>query len=95
MDDTALLSRIRVVVVSTRAALRSLEPSDPQRPDVLARGLSLLDDLEHDAASADGTAVLDRFAAARSQLMAMAGAPDDIPTDPGFAAMSDEPAGRQ
>ena len=71
MDDTALLFRIRVVVISTRAALRSLGPSDPQRPDVLARGLSLLDDLEHDAASADGTAVSDRFAAARAELMAI------------------------
>jgi hypothetical protein len=71
MDDTALLLRIRVVVVSTRAAMRSLRPSDPQRPDVLARGLSLLDDLEHDAASADGTAVSDRLAAARAELMAI------------------------
>jgi hypothetical protein len=81
MDDAALLLRIRVVVVSTRAALRSLRPSDPQRPDVLARGLSLLDDLEPDPASADGTAVSDRLVAARAQLTAMARAPDDLPTD--------------
>jgi hypothetical protein len=72
MDDTALLLRIRVVLVSTRAAVRSLRPSDPQRPDVLARGLSLLDDLEQDAASADGTAVSERLAAARAELMAIA-----------------------
>ncbi len=71
MDDTALLLRIRVVVVSTRAALRSLRPSDPQRPDVLARGLSLLDDLQHHAASADGTALSERLAAARAELMAI------------------------
>ena len=77
MDDTALLFRIRVVVVSTRAALRSLRPSDPQRPDVLARGLSLLDDLEQDASGADGTVLSDRLAAAREQLAAMARAPDD------------------
>jgi hypothetical protein len=71
MDDTALLLRIRVVLVSTRAAVRSLRPSDPQRPDVLARGLSLLDDLEQDAASADGGAMSERLAAARAELMAI------------------------
>ncbi len=71
MDDTALLLRIRVVLVSTRAAVRSLKPTDPQRPEVLARGLSLLDDLERDAAGADGSAVSDRFAAARDELNSM------------------------
>ena len=81
MDDTALLLRIRVVVISTRAALRSLRPSDPQRPGVLARGLSLLDDLEHDAVSADGTAMRERLAAARAQLAAMARAPDEVSPD--------------
>ena len=81
MDDTALLLRIRVVLVSTRAGVRSLKPSDPQRPDVLARGLTLLDDLKKHAAGADGTAMPDRLAAARVELMAMARAHDDIPTD--------------
>lgn len=71
MDDAALLLRMRVVLVSTRAAVRSLKPTDPQRSDVLARGLSLLDDLEQDAASTDGTAMSERLAAARAELMAL------------------------
>jgi hypothetical protein len=81
MDDAALLFRIRVVLVSTRAAVRSLRPSDPQRPDVLARGLSLLDDLERDAPSTDGTRMSERLAAARAQLKAMAQAPDEVSPD--------------
>ena len=81
MDDASLLLRIRVVLVSTRAAVRSLGPTDPQRPDVLARGLSLLDDLERDASTTNGTGTSERLAAARAELTAMGRAPDDIPTD--------------
>lgn len=71
MDDAALLLRIRVVVVSTRAAVRSLKPSGRQRPDALARGLSLLDDLELAAVSADGDGMSERVAAARAELLAI------------------------
>ena len=71
MDDAGLLLRIRVVLVSTRAAVRSLQPSDPQRPDVLARGLVLLDDLEQDAARAEGRVMSEKLAAARAELLAI------------------------
>jgi hypothetical protein len=71
MDDAALLLRIRVVLVSTRAAVRSLRPTDPQRPEVLARGLALLDDLERNTSSTDGRGMSDRLAAARAELLAI------------------------
>ena len=51
--------------------MRSLQPSDPQRPDVLARGLVLLDDLKQDAARADGGVMSKKLAAARAELLAI------------------------
>ena len=46
MDDSAIQLRVRVIVVSTRAALRSLTNGDGQASDVVSRGLELLADLE-------------------------------------------------
>ncbi len=46
MDDSAIQLRVRVIVVSTRAALRSLTNGDAQASDVVSRGLALLADLE-------------------------------------------------
>ena len=43
MDDAALLLQIRVIAVSTRAAVHSLKPADPQVARVVQRGLSLLE----------------------------------------------------
>lgn len=45
MDDAALRLRIKVIRVSTRAAVRSLGRGDPQVANVVARGRWLLDDL--------------------------------------------------
>ncbi|MGH2402698.1 MAG: hypothetical protein ACRDE6_08285 [Candidatus Limnocylindria bacterium] len=45
MDDAGLRLRIKVIRVSTRAAVHSLGPTDPQVADVVARGRWLLDDL--------------------------------------------------
>ena len=49
MDPAALLLRIRVITVSTRAAVRSLKPGDPQVPAVVERGRMLLEHLEAQA----------------------------------------------
>ena len=46
MDDAALRLRIRVISVSTRAAVNSLGSGDPQVRGVLERGRWLLDGLE-------------------------------------------------
>ncbi|MDQ3149724.1 MAG: hypothetical protein M3Q38_07375 [Chloroflexota bacterium] len=45
MDDAAILLQIRVIAVSTRAAVHSLKPADPQVARVVQRGLSLLERL--------------------------------------------------
>ncbi len=45
MDDAALLLQIRVITVSTRAAVHSLKPADPQIERVVERGQALLDRL--------------------------------------------------
>ncbi len=71
MDDDALLLRIRVITVSTRAAVHSLGPDNPQVPDVVDRGRSLLDELapavkEH--GNSDAHEALQR---ARAQLEAL------------------------
>lgn len=46
MDDVDLRLRIRVISVSTRAAVHTLRAGDPQVNAVLKRGRSLLDELE-------------------------------------------------
>ncbi|MBA2266617.1 MAG: hypothetical protein H0W17_09510 [Chloroflexi bacterium] len=46
MDDAAILLQIRVISVSTRAAVHSLKPADPQVGHVVQRGLALLERLE-------------------------------------------------
>ena len=46
MHPAALLLRIRVITVSTRAAVRSLKPDDPQLREVVERGRLLLERLE-------------------------------------------------
>jgi hypothetical protein len=71
MDDEGLLLRIRVITVSTRAAVRSLGPDDPQVPEVVERGRSLLDELapevqEH--GNAEAREALDR---ARTEIRAL------------------------
>lgn len=45
MDEAALLLRIRVIVVSARAAVRSLGPGHPKVPGVVARGTWLMDEI--------------------------------------------------
>ena len=79
MDDAALLLRIRVVLVSTRAAVRGLGPSHAQVPEVLRRGLDLLDDLDGQILLADGTGpeVADRMSEARAELISLAKASGD------------------
>lgn len=71
MADASVKLRIRVIVVSTRAALRSLPPGDPQVPQVTERGRELLDALRSDS---DGAAREHEheFEAARAEIDAMA-----------------------
>ncbi|MEO6577770.1 MAG: hypothetical protein ABIO99_02595 [Candidatus Limnocylindria bacterium] len=70
MDDGRVRLRIRVIVVSTRAALRSLAVDDPQAFDVLERGRTLLAGLER-AEAADENGARDGFAQAREELDAL------------------------
>lgn len=70
MDDGMVRLRIRVIVVSTRAALRSLAADDPQADEVLERGRMLLASLErtesaaaHDGAEGDFTRAHEELAA--------------------------------
>ncbi len=71
MHDDALLLRIRVVVVSTRAAVRSLHGVDGQVAEVLGRGRGLLEDLEPFVIANGSHLVRDRFAQARAELAAL------------------------
>ena len=73
MLDAALLLRIRVITVSTRAAVRSLGSANAQVPEVIARGLSLLDQLEPDVREHQSDEVRLAFAQARAELDSMGG----------------------
>lgn len=67
MADASVKLRIRVIVVSTRAALRSLAPGDPQAPRVVERGRGLLAALESE--TSDGSdAATQAFEEARSRI---------------------------
>jgi hypothetical protein len=74
MDDDALLLRIRAVVVSTRAALRSLGADSDQRDDVMRRAEALLDELQPEIMRYGGAAPRSRLTEARSELSAMSAA---------------------
>ncbi|MCV0402886.1 MAG: hypothetical protein K5924_04135 [Chloroflexi bacterium] len=71
MADAGVQLRIRVIVGSTRAALRSLPPGDAQVPQVLNRGRELLDALQSET---DGVSTERQraFDAARAEIDAMA-----------------------
>ena len=73
MHPGALLLRIRVITVSTRAAIRSLKPGDPQVPDSLERGRVLLERLEQHALAHESEEVRVAFAQARSELESSGG----------------------
>ena len=69
MDEAAALFRIRVVVVSTRAAVRSLIPGDDgQLAEVVGRARGLLDDIESDLDPSSADGVLVRLAEARDEV---------------------------
>jgi hypothetical protein len=68
MHPAALLLRIRVITVSTRAAVRSLKTEDPQVQDVLERGRFLLERLEQHAIDHESEEVRLAFGQAREEL---------------------------
>ena len=71
MDDVDLRLRIRVISVSTRAAVNSLDGDDPQVRAVLERGGSLLEELEPLIAEAGSEEVRQALAEARAELAAL------------------------
>lgn len=73
MHSAALLLRIRVIRVSTRAAVRSLKVDDPQVAEVVERGRSLLDRLEPQVQEHAGDEVRLAFDQAREELDSAAG----------------------
>ena len=73
MHPAALLLRIRVITVSTRATIRSMKPSDPQVPEVRERGRVLLERLEQHALAHDSDDVRLAFDQARSELESAGG----------------------
>lgn len=73
MDDVALRLRIRVISVSTRAAVHTLGDGDPQVSAVLKRGGSLLDELEPLVLEHGSDEVRQAFAEAREALASLDG----------------------
>jgi hypothetical protein len=73
MHSSALLLRIRVITVSTRAAVRSLKPDDPQVPEVLERARLLLGRLEQPVLDHESDEVRLAFAQARKELESAGG----------------------
>lgn len=76
MDDAALHLRIRVIAVSTRAAVRSMEPDDPQVPEVIQRGQALLDTLATAVLDGGSEGVRLALERAREDVAALDGASD-------------------
>jgi hypothetical protein len=68
VDDAYLQKRIRVILVTTRAAARSLGPSNGQVDDALRRGLALLDELAGDVVRDGGSDTHERLSQARREL---------------------------
>ena len=68
MDDAYLRKRIRVILVTTRAAARSLQPGDGQVADAYRRGLTLLDAMRDEVASEADSETREQLAQARREL---------------------------
>jgi len=69
----ALLLRVRVITESTRAAVRSLKPDDPQVSEVVERGRLLLQRLEPMVLEHESDEVKAAFAQALAELDSMGG----------------------
>lgn len=72
MDESTLQLRIRVVLVSTRVAVRSLPPGNGQVSDVLQRGLQLLEGLEPEVLQHGSDETQERLVKARAELISLA-----------------------
>lgn len=68
MDEAAIQLRIRVVVVTTRAAVRSLGNDTAQAGQAIRRGLVLIDGIEADVANNGIEPVRPALAQARAEL---------------------------
>jgi hypothetical protein len=68
VDDAYLRKRIRVILVTTRAAARSLEPGDVQVAHAYRRGLLLLDAMREDLARESDSETREQLAQARREL---------------------------
>lgn len=73
MEERALRLRIRVISVSTRAAVDSLHADDSQIGEVLQRGRWLLDGLEPVVLEHGSDGVKQEFQQAREELASMDG----------------------
>lgn len=71
MEEAGLLLRIRVITVSTRAAVRSLGAAHPHLPGVVGRGRSLLDCLAPHIVEHPSDEVRLAFNQARAELESM------------------------
>ena len=76
MDDARMQRRIRVVMVTTRAAASSLQPGSGQVNAAVLRGIQLLDGLADEVAENGNGATRDRLLQARRELVSLL---DELP----------------
>ncbi|HEX7195927.1 MAG TPA: hypothetical protein VF364_03730 [Candidatus Limnocylindria bacterium] len=77
MDDAALRLRIKVIRVSTRAAVHSLGRSDPQVAGIVARGQSLLSELAPAVLARGSDDLRDDLELARAEIDGLDGVAED------------------
>ncbi len=68
MDDARLQRRIFVVLVTTRAAVSSLRPSDGAVRRAVRRGLEMLDGMAEEVSAGGETQTREQLAQARREL---------------------------
>jgi hypothetical protein len=68
VDDAYLRKRIRVILVTTRAAARSLQPGNGQASEAYRRGLLLLDAMREEVGSEADSETREQLAQARREV---------------------------
>jgi hypothetical protein len=68
VDDARLNRRLTVILVTTRAAVASLQPDGEQVTAAIRRGIALLESLEADAERDGDHAAIDRVRQARVEV---------------------------